>query len=150
VQRNHLHLIVEADDRSSLSRGVQGLAVRVARAINRESRRAGKVFAERYHARALKTPTEVRRALVYVLFNERHHLAQRGLSLPHWWLDPCSSAAEFDGFRLSPYLPARQPAPRETTAPARSFLLNVAWKRRGLIALDELPAIRNRPRCRAR
>src|SRR5262245_44604695 len=32
---NHVHLITEADDRTALSRGMAGLLVRVARALNR-------------------------------------------------------------------------------------------------------------------
>ena len=34
VQGNHLHLIVEADDSESLSRAMQGLAIRIAKALN--------------------------------------------------------------------------------------------------------------------
>jgi REP element-mobilizing transposase RayT len=47
VQSNHLHLIVEASCRSSLSRGMQGIAIRMARALNRLWRRCGSVFADR-------------------------------------------------------------------------------------------------------
>src|SRR5262245_18004846 len=36
VQRDHLHLLVEADDNVALARGMTGLAVRLARAYNRE------------------------------------------------------------------------------------------------------------------
>ena len=43
IQGNHLHLIVEADDRESLAKGMQGLAIRIARAINRLFARAGQV-----------------------------------------------------------------------------------------------------------
>ena len=56
VQSNHLHLIAEAANRRSLSRGLQGLNIRLARAINSELQRRGRVFADRYHARALQTP----------------------------------------------------------------------------------------------
>ncbi len=35
VQRDHLHLLVEATDRRALSRAMQGLFVRVAKALNR-------------------------------------------------------------------------------------------------------------------
>jgi hypothetical protein len=48
---------------------VRGLAIRVARAVNRALGRRGRVFADRYHARALTTPRAVRHALVYVLMN---------------------------------------------------------------------------------
>jgi len=74
VQRDHLHLLAEAAHRRALSRGVQGLSIRIARAINRRLQRRGKVFADRYHARALKTPRAVRWALRYVLLNVRNEL----------------------------------------------------------------------------
>ena len=73
VQGNHLHLVVEAHDKVALARGMQGLAVRVARAVNRAAGRTGRVFADHYFARALKTPAEVRRAVRYVLDNLLHH-----------------------------------------------------------------------------
>lgn len=91
VQSNHIHFLVEANDRQALSRGVQGLAIRLARCINRVLARRGAVWADRYHRRDLATPREVRNALVYVLQNFRKHAAEaRGL-------DPCSSAAWFTG-----------------------------------------------------
>jgi REP element-mobilizing transposase RayT len=73
VQRDHLHLIAEAGDRRALSRGIQGLSIRIARAVNRQLGRTGRLFADRYHARALKTPRTVRLALRYVLLNFRKH-----------------------------------------------------------------------------
>src|SRR6202521_1340790 len=44
VQGNHVHLIVEASGKQSLSRGMQGLIIRMARALNRMMQRRGKVF----------------------------------------------------------------------------------------------------------
>src|SRR5437660_8667867 len=60
TQDDHLHLVVEAADRQHLSRGVGGLAIRVARAVNRALGRRGRVWDERYHARALTTPRAMR------------------------------------------------------------------------------------------
>jgi REP element-mobilizing transposase RayT len=89
IQGQHLHLIVEADEPSALSRAIQGLCVRLARALNRLARRAGKVFSDRFHSHVLETPRKVANAVRYVLENFRHHLredvAPRGV-------DPCSSA----------------------------------------------------------
>jgi len=119
---------------------MQGLAIRIAKAVNRVHSRSGTVFTERYFSRPLTTPLHVRRALVYVLFNERHHLAQRGLSLPPWWLDSCSSAAEFTDFFVDPDLPAPPLIGRETTVPARTMLLGTAWLRLGRIRIEEEPA----------
>jgi len=73
VQGNHVHLLVEADDERSLSRGMQGLGVRIARRLNRVMGRRGKVLDDRYHEHILRTPTEVRRARLYLLQNAQRH-----------------------------------------------------------------------------
>jgi REP element-mobilizing transposase RayT len=127
VQGNHIHLLCEADDARALGRGLQGLNVRVARAINRLMRgRRGPVFADRYHARSLRTPTEVRHALNYVLRNREHHAMQRCVPTDGVF-DPCSSAAWFDGWKR------RLPPPDEPhpgAAPV-TWLLRVGWRRFG-------------------
>ena len=64
AQADHLHLLVEADETKALARGLQGLAIRVAKAINRTVGRHGAVWGDRYHARTLSSPREVRNALV--------------------------------------------------------------------------------------
>jgi putative transposase len=95
VQSNHMHLLVEGGCRSTLARGLQGLAVRMARALNRLWRRWGSVFADRYHGHVLRTPREVWNALRYVLCNARKHGAWSSRTRT----DPCSSGAWFDGWR---------------------------------------------------
>ena len=86
VMGNHLHLIVEADSSEALSRGMQGLNIRIAKALNRMMRRRGRVFADHYHSRLLPTPTELVNAIAYVLGNHTHHYGNAGV-------DPFSSAA---------------------------------------------------------
>jgi REP element-mobilizing transposase RayT len=143
VQGNHIHLIAEAAGTRALSRGIQGLSIRIAKAVNRVHTRRGRVFERRYFARPLATRLQVRRALIYVLFNDRHHIAQRGLSLPCWSLDKCSSASEFQGFAPHPELPPLRIIAYETTVPPRCYLLRLGWQRYGLINREEEPA---RPR----
>ena len=63
VQADHLHLLVEGADTRTLALGIRGLIIRVARAINRALGRTGTVWNDRYHARALTTPREVRHGL---------------------------------------------------------------------------------------
>lgn len=103
VQSNHLHLLVEATDRVVLARGIQGLRIRIARALNSHLKRAGHIFGERYHAHALKSPREVRNALVYVLENAQKHgallMTQR---------DPCSSG-EYLHHPISANAPITEP-----------------------------------------
>lgn len=43
VQRDHVHLLVEVDATSTLTRGLQGLAIRVARAVDHALGRHGRV-----------------------------------------------------------------------------------------------------------
>lgn len=140
VQSNHLHLIAEANDERKLSRGMQGLAVRIARRLNIAVARLGTVFASRYHARTLRSPRDVRNTLAYVLLNERRHLAAGlGLTLPPWYFDPCSSAREFDGWRAIHGLDPPAPPVRDVTAAPQSPLLTWRWRRHGLITPDEVP-----------
>jgi REP element-mobilizing transposase RayT len=114
IQASHLHLIVEADDRVRLFRGLQGLFVSLARTINRAAERRGRVFALRYHAHALATPTETRRAIRYVLRNANKHTGFVG------GRDPASSA---------PWLAnPTHPRPPPVAAP-RTWLLRVGWAR---------------------
>ena len=78
IQGNHIHLVVEACNHGALATTMQGLGVRVARGLNRMMRRKGKVLADRYHARLLRTPTEVRNAVHYVRNNLRKHTGAVG------------------------------------------------------------------------
>ena len=135
IQSNHLHLLVEAQDRASLSRGMQGLLIRISKALNRLWDRRGSVFYDRFHSRSLRTPREVRNALVYVLQNARKHGVKLGRRL-----DLYSSALWFDGWRGLVHTlfgglggaPVQEP---------RSWLLRVGWRRHGLIDPGECPRL---------
>lgn len=158
VQSNHLHLIVEAKTRRSLSLGMQGLSVRVARAVNRRLGRRGRLFADRYHARALKTPRAVHFALRYVLLNVRKHARAGSSSAVAWgdtpvgFVDTRSSAPWFAGFQRPRELTfgARQAradwrASSELEAPvvpARTWLLLHGSGRHGGFDVDDVPPSR--------
>ncbi len=122
VQNDHLHLVMDAANNKAMRSAVSGLAIRVAKAINGLCGRKGRVFDDRYHARVLRTPTEVRRVRHYVRDNFRKHLRERlqtertqdqatwisvgvdnvevlrAILQSSVWIDPCSSqAARADG-----------------------------------------------------
>jgi REP element-mobilizing transposase RayT len=137
VQKHHLHLIVEARDAQALAQGIKGLCVRIARHLNAALGRKGRVFADRYFARILRTPRETWAAVRYVILNSRRHGAQRRQAWDRDWIDPCSSGLWFDGWRdlrLQP--PEGKPPP---VVAAHSWLLRAGWKRHGLLSLDEVP-----------
>jgi REP element-mobilizing transposase RayT len=151
VQTNHLHYICEARNKLELTRGMRSLGVKIARRLNRLWKRRGPVFAERFHARALETPAEVRNALSYVLNNARKH-GHLGDGV-----DPYSSGPWFDGWNAG-VAPARRRAPCRPiakgeatwTSPAETWLLRLGWRRRGLIDPREIPGGQAVRRAKAR
>jgi len=135
LQSNHLHLLVEADDKLALSRGMQGFAISAAKRLNRElRRRRGAVFAFRYHATPINSPTQARNAIAYVLNNWRRH--KNDVRAPYR-IDPYSSAEQFHGWETPHgYRPRAEPLPcvRPT-----SWLLTDGWTRAGPVRTDEIP-----------
>ena len=126
IQSNHLHLVCEALGRCELAHGIQALATRIAKRLNALWKRAGKLFADRYHDHVLHTPREVRNALGYVLNNAAKH----GVAATCGGPDPYSSGRWFDAWRSrSPELDA----PPRPISRARTWLLSVGWLRHGSI-----------------
>ncbi len=126
VQGNHVHLLVEADAHGAFVSGIRSLSIRVARALNRVMGRRGRVLGSRTHARPLRTPTEVKNALRYVLLNRTHHVADATQA------DECSTAPWFrDWAALEEEAPplARAGPPLECVAVSpRTWLLRVGWR----------------------
>jgi REP element-mobilizing transposase RayT len=133
VQDDHLHLIVEADDNDALARGMKSFSVRANRLFNAAlGRGRGRVWGDRYHRRELKSPRQVRNALVYCLSNYKKH---QGISSGAPRIDPCSSARWFQGWTaIRTHDDGPPPTPR-----ARTVLLRTAWQKHGLIHPGERP-----------
>ena len=163
IQRDHVHLLIEAQDNHSIACGMKSVGARIGKLVNRLFERRGQVLDGRYHLRPLRTPLEVRRALRYVLLNHRHHAAQRGRrSAKHHTEqragtkpsiqsvpapDPASSGRWFDGWCVAT-------APRTSAAPhagalnsvevcevasPQTWLLKTGWRRHGLIDPSDVP-----------
>jgi REP element-mobilizing transposase RayT len=84
LQRTHVHMLVEAETKAALARGMQGFQISAARNINTvlgdgKRRRRGKVFAERYHLEVITSPTRARHALAYVLCFAAVRVLERGV-----------------------------------------------------------------------
>jgi hypothetical protein len=107
------------------------------------------VLADRYHLTVLKSPTQVRNAIAYVLLNARRHAAKAGKRLSRAdRFDPASSARWFDGWRRRPPSEDARASERPTSAPVhamppvaqpRGWLLSQGWRRLGLLDPDEVP-----------
>ena len=73
VQNDHIHLMVEASETKDLSRYMQGLQIRFAKALNKLWGRKGKVFADRFFAKACPDWRAVRAVTRYILNNDLRH-----------------------------------------------------------------------------
>ena len=138
VLKDHLHLIVEGDDRRSVVRGIQGLKIRIAKALNKTWQRKGRVFFDRYHDEVLRVPRYVYNTLRYVLLNSNKHA---GRPLTHGeenMPDPGTSGAYFDGWKEEI---VRHPEfPEESfLAEPQSWLLRISWREYEPISLKEVP-----------
>ncbi len=158
IQRDHVHLLVEADDKVALSRGMQSFQISAAKHMNRaisvkrqlEVRRRGTVFPDRFHQEIITTRKQARHTLNYVLNNWRKHQEDRGDQQRTWKVDPFSSGAQFGGWKELEGKVVMWPV-RETYDPLvvylpRTWLPTRGWQIYGLIETREIPG---RPRIAA-
>jgi putative transposase len=139
IQQDHGHFIVEGDEARRARGGMHGLAIRLALAVNRALGRKGQVVGDRYHARPLTTPRQMRNSMVYVLLNFRKHLRAPAC------IDPRSSGSHFSGWQRAPGIAdaitaAITDSPSATVAPA-TWMARVGWRRAGgALRVEEHPA----------
>jgi len=139
VLNDHLHLLCEAENRTALARGLQGLLIRIAKALNKLWARRGSVFADRYHDHILKSPREVRNALRYLFGNGKKHAAEgREVHVPQAF-DTYTSAPWFQGFRERITVVGIEAIVRPV-ADARTWLLAEGWLRHGRLSVHEMPS----------
>jgi REP element-mobilizing transposase RayT len=145
IQRTHVHLLAEANDRMSLARGMQAFQISAAKHINaavsrdRAERRRGSVFPDRYHAEIITSRRRARHALAYVLNNWRKHSEHKAPIVRELEIDPFSTAISFDGWRdlEGPDSPASyEPLP---VWQPKTWLLREGWRMYGLIGTRETP-----------
>jgi putative transposase len=156
IQGTHVHLLIEANDRLALARGMQAFQISAAKHLNAaitkrlglRERRRGAVFTDRYHATVIRTPRHARHELAYVLNNWRRHGESQKRVSGRWRIDPFSSAPSFDGWRDIDVRNVKWPAtylPLPVWEP-KTWLLREGWRRHGLIRSTEVPGPRWSPR----
>jgi len=167
IQGTHVHLLVEAQDRRALSKGVQAFKISAAKQLNAAvskagswweraqlrragrtlvKRRKGRVFTDRYHATIIRSPKQARHELAYVLNNWRKHGEHRKGVARGWKIDPFATGWLFQGWKEREHEPFAWKL-RETYEPMpvwwpRTWLLSDGWRRYGLIKTHEVPGER--------
>ena len=151
LQRTHVHLIVEASDKAALARGMQGFQISAAKHLNAAiskgqpgPRRRGTVFPDRYHAEIIRSPTQARHTLSYVMNNWRKHGEDRAAPMSAWTIDWFSTAAMFPGWAEygdEAFL-WRGPATYDPLVvyQPRTWLLREGWAKSGPISCREVPS----------
>jgi hypothetical protein len=154
IQRTHLHLLVEADNKGALSAGMQGFQISAAKLLNAAiskgrpgPRRRGPVFPDRYHAEIITSPRQAHHALKYVLSNWRKHEEDRRAPMRAWRIDWFSSASMFpdwteygDDGVLWRGPPTYEPL---LVFRPKTWLLRAGWKKHSsTISCGEVPSAR--------
>lgn len=156
VQGNHVHLLLEAESKNALARGMQAFQISAARRLNhvdvddRGNPRHGPVFIDRYHMEVVTTPTHARHSLAHVLNNWRRHKEDRAPYSKTWTIDPYSSAASFAGWAEGSDEPTRLLAGPRRAWPdlddeplpvcrPQTWLLRDGWRLGGAISIREVP-----------
>src|SRR5678815_4661950 len=98
IQRTHIHLLVEANDKAALASGMQGFQISAAKHLNAAiskgkpgPRRRGAVFPDRYHAEIITSPRQARNTLSYLMNNWRRHHEDLQEPMSNWTIDWFSS-----------------------------------------------------------
>ncbi len=148
IQQNHVHLLVEAQSKRALSRGMQAFQISAAKLMNKAlgwtKRRRGQVFEDRYHSEVITTPRQARHALAYVLNNWRKHQQDRSALSKTWLVDPFSSGASFGGWKQLEGRDLLWKTP-DTYEPLvvwfpKTWLLQEGWLKYGRIDCHEVPS----------
>ncbi|MBC7977433.1 MAG: transposase [Myxococcales bacterium] len=155
IQRTHVHLIVEADNKSALARGMQGFEISAAKHINAAiskgrpgPRRRGAVFPDRYHTELITSPRQARHTLLYVMNNFRKHQEDRSAITRTWPIDWFSSACTFPDWKelVDRTVVLQTPATYEPlpVCPPQTWLLRDGWKKSGPISCFDVPSAQER------
>ena len=141
ILNNHIHMIVEADDRKALPKGLQRLNGGMARIINKHHGRRGTLWRDRYHEQVLSSPAQVRNAIAYVLNNARRHMRGTRVRAVRGWVDDRSTAIWFPHWKSVAPGSLFDVDDRELRPPApRTWLLRTGWKKAGpSLDLERVP-----------
>ena len=94
LEHNHVHIYAEATDNLTLAKGMKALGVSLVKKMNNYLKHKGSCYKTRYHLRILRSATEVKNVLCYILKNGIKHKRTKFI------IDPYNSALVIHDFRI--------------------------------------------------
>ena len=94
LEHDHVHIYAESSDNKTLARGMKAFGVSLVKRINFHLKSKGSCYKTRYHLRVLRSATEVKNVLNYILKNGIKH--KRTTSV----IDPYNSALVLHNFKI--------------------------------------------------
>jgi REP element-mobilizing transposase RayT len=94
LEDNHVHIYAESDNNLVLTKGMKALGVSFAKRLNKFFKSRGQVYKTRFHLRVLKSASEVKNVINYILKNGMKHKRAKS------FIDPYSSWVVLHDFEL--------------------------------------------------
>ena len=131
LEHDHIHMLVEAEDNVMLASGMQSFGICFSKGINKLKKGSGQVYKSRYHLRILKTPSEIKNVVSYILNNSVKHKASSFVNLYNSLVVSENLAKLYPGFELqleetinrSDTLKKLKAKLKEVLAPPESYLV---------------------------
>ena len=94
MEHDHIHLYAESGDNNILAKGMKALGGSLAKKINKYFLSKGRCYKTRYHLRILKSATEIKNVINYILKNGIKHKRTKSV------IDPYNSALVLHDYRI--------------------------------------------------
>ena len=94
LEHDHVHLYAESGNNKILAKGMKALGVSLVKKINRFCKTKGTCYKTRYHLRVLRSASEVKNVLNYILKNGIKHKRTNSV------IDPYNSALVLHDYKI--------------------------------------------------
>jgi REP element-mobilizing transposase RayT len=94
LQNDHVHLYAESESNLILTQGMKALGVSFAKRVNKYFKTKGQVYKTRFHLRVLRSASEAKNVINYILKNGFKHNRTKS------FIDPYSSWVALHDFKL--------------------------------------------------
>jgi hypothetical protein len=102
VQRDHLHLLLEANNSLELGNAMRAMSISLSKRLSFLNGKKLKVFKQRYHLHILNSLREIRHAIKYIFSNGKKHGATN--SHGDWYSSQVAAIKKFQTKRLRTFV----------------------------------------------